>query len=394
MNNTGTLLLFELKKIFSKKLVWIALFSGILLVFALTLTNLSADGKWNYVKEQEKILSQLNGEKIDDKFISDFHNAIEKEIKEHPERYEKIKAYDPGAVYMNAARAAGKMALYDFFDDVMRDRALMPTFTAEDFYEKMRANIIDDSGELGSSGEETEHWLESFDKIEKPIKYGYEQGIINLVSIIIFIGWIVFLNNTVAVSGTFADEKTSKTDALILSSRNGRMSVCVAKLLAGWVTTVIQNVVFFGFSILISVVMFGKPELSAPVQNVIPGSPWNITVGQMMLIFFALSLVSGILNATTNMFFSYFTKSSVATVAIHTVILFAGLFNIPSSIGIVKKLWELKHTTILYYGTFCNTFMYGSLNNIAVAFIACSALTVIAGGVIMLAYRKSQVESR
>ncbi len=394
MNNTGALFLFELKKIFSKKLVWIAMLSGVLLIFALTLTNLSADGKWKYVKEQDKTLSQLNGEKIDGKFISDFQVEIEKEIKEHPEKYENIKAHDPYAVYMNAARETGKMALYDFFDDVVRDRTLIPSITADGFYEKMRANIISDSGNLGSSEAETEHWLKIYDKIEKPLKYAYEQGIINLISIVIFIGWILFINGTVALSGVFADEKINRIDALILSSKNGKASVCKAKILAGCTTTVIQNVVIFGFSMLISVVIFGKFSLNAPIQSVITSSPWNITVGQMLLIVFALSLVSGVLYAMTNMFFSYFTKSSVATIAIHTAILFAGLFNVPASFGIIKKLWELKPTAILHYGTFCNTFMYGPFNNITAALISYFALIIIAGMVVMLAYRKSQIESR
>ena len=68
---------------------------------------------------------------------------------------------------------------------------------------------------------------------------------------------------------------------------------------------------------------------------------------------------------------SHFTKSSVATMVIHTACLFAGLFNIPASASmtLISKLWQLKPTMALYYGTFCNYFRYGSLNNVEVSLI-------------------------
>lgn len=48
----------------------------------------------------------------------------------------------------------------------------------------------------------------------------------------------------------------------------------------------------------------------------------------------------------------------------------------------------------LYYGTFCNTFMYGRLNNVEASFlifIICIALMML---ILNLTYKRSQVASR
>lgn len=394
MNNFFLLYKTEIRKILSRKAVWIAMAISIALVLLVGLTNLSADGHRAYVKRQETLLTELSGTPIDDEFIDAFHKEVEKQIEDHPEIYEKINAYDPGAVYQNAAGAIGKSALYDFLYNVIRDRDKVTTLTADEFYEAMREDVVHDGMEIGSSDEELNTWLEIYDAIPKPMDYSYALAYLNILDVLFIIGWALILNLSIALAGVFADEKTYRTDAMILSSRNGRMPVCAAKLTASITVAVMQSFVLLGLCMGVMFFFYGTTGWNAMIQNVIPSSPWNITIGTMILIYIAFAVLVSILFAMTNILLSHLTQSSVATMAVHAAIIFAGLFNIPGKMGIIAKLWQLRPTMALYYGSFCNTFRYGKMNNVEATFFIYGIVIVIFAITLIMSYRKSQVESR
>lgn len=394
MNNVSVLYKAELRKIFAKKAVWIATVLGLIFILLVSLTNYSSDGMRAYVKYQEETLSAISGQKMNDKFFEEFHNEVEKELEEHPERYEKIYANDPGAVYMNASANVGMEALYDYFYNVIRDRVAVPGMTADEFYESMRYNIERDGLDIGCSKEEIDTWLEIYDSIDKPISYSYAMAYENILDVLFIIGWVLILIIAIALSGVFADEKTYRTDAMILSSKNGRIPVCLVKIAAGITFALLQTILLLGICLGIMFAFYGTTGWNAMIQNVIPSSPWNITIGNMVLIYLGLAILVGTFFAVTNMILSHLTKSAVATMAIHAAIIFVGLFNVPGKLGLIAKLWQLRPTIALHYGTFCNTYMYGVLNNVQISVVLYMGLTILFALILVLSYKKSQVESR
>lgn len=394
MNNMSVLYKAELKKIFSKKAVWIATVLGLIIILLAGFTNLSADGAKAYVKYQEDTLIALSGQEMDAAFFEEYHRLIEKELEEHPERYENIFANDPGAAYMNASANVGMDALYDYFYNVIRDRSMIPGMTEDEFYASMRNDIEHDGLEIGCSREEIDTWLKIYDGIEKPISYSYALAYVNLLDVLFFIGWGLVLIIAIALSGVFADEKTYRTDALVLSTKNGRIPICMVKIAAGVTFAAVQTLLFLGVCFGVMFAFYGVTGWDAMIQNVIPSSPWNITIGIMVLIYVGLAVLVGIFFAVTNMILSHLTKSAVATTAIHAAIVFAGLFNVPTKLGLMAKLWELRPTMALYYGTFCNTYMYGQLNNVQMSVIIYLSLAIIFATILVISYRRSQIESR
>ena len=364
MNNTFSLYKTEIRKILSKKSVWIAMAVSIALVLAVGVINLSAYGRSADVKEQEELLTAISGSTIDDVFLDNFRNEMENKIDENPEFFDMLAAYDPGTVYQNAAGQIGKSALYDYLYDVTRDREKVAAITSDEFYKAMREDIIHDGRVLGSSEAELDTWLEIYDGIEKPMVYSYALAYRNILEVLYIIGWALILNISIALAGIFADEKTFRTDAMILSSKNGRLPVCLAKIAAGSTIAVSEAVILLGLCLGVMFLFFGTTGWNAMIQNVIPSSPWNTTAGTMTLIYFALAVLISILFAMTNALSSLLTKSAVVTMAIHAAAIFAGLFNIPGKAGIIKKYWQLRPTMVLYSGTFCNTFRYGNMNNV------------------------------
>lgn len=394
MNSFGIMYLAEIKKIISKKSVWIAIGVSIVVVLLIGLTNLSADGHKTYVKSQEEKLLKISGKYLDQNFFDSYHDDVNNEINSNWSLYEKINAYDPGAVYQNASAAIGKEALYNFIYNVMRDRDKVAVCNANDFYQAMRENIIRDGRDLGATDEEIDSWIKDFDSIEKPITYSYALGYLNLLDVLFIIGWMIIICTSIALSGVFADEKTNRTDALILSSRNGRAPICIAKILASITISFMQTVILLGGCFGVMLAMYGAFGWNSMIQNVIPSSAWNITIGQMVMIYIGLAIVSSMFFAMTNIMISHITHSAVVTMAIHAAIVFIGLFNVPAKLGTIAKLWQLRPSMPLYYGTFCNTFRYGKMNNVEaslVIYISC----IVAFAIVLIAlYRKCQVESR
>ena len=255
----------------------------------------------------------------------------------------------------------------------------------------MRHDVINDAIDLGVNQNEIDTWLTSYDSIDKPIEYSYALSYTNILDVLFIIGWALIINNSVALSGVFADEKTNKTDALILSARQGGMPICIAKTMASITVSIAQALILLGgcFGVMFSV--YGACGWNSMIQNIIPSSPWNITIGQMVMIYFGLAIVSSIFFAMTNLLISHLTSSAVATMAIHAAIIFAGLFNVPPKLGVISKIWQLRPTMPLYYGTFCNTFMYGRLNNVEASFLVFITSIALMILFLNLTYNRSQI---
>ena len=161
----------EIKKIISKKSVWIALAIGVAFAFLMGLTNLSSEGHISYVKNSRDVLAEIEGREMDETFFDEFQSEVMEELNHNADKYENLMAYDPGAAFMNGADAIGKKSLFDLIYNVVRDRSLVESVNGDDFYEKMREDIIRDGKELGASDEELDVWLSEYDSIEKPMKY-------------------------------------------------------------------------------------------------------------------------------------------------------------------------------------------------------------------------------
>ena len=394
MNNIGTLYIAEIKKVFQKKSVWISLILGICIILVLNMTYVSSDGHIDYVRKQREVLSELSGTPMDEKFFEDYIDEVHREMESNPGLYRPLAAYDPGTAFMNASKAIYRNDVFLGLYDVMRNRADVDNLTADRFYAKMRQNIVDDAGDMRVSDEELNVWLEEFDGIEKPLDYTYALGYYNAINVLYVVGWAVFIVIAISLSGVFADEKTSRTDAVILSTRKGRGPLCTAKILAGISIAVIETLLILGLCILMLLCIYGFKGSGGRIQSIIAASPWDIAIGRMLGIYIILALVTGLLFALSNMLLSHITGSAVVTMAIHTAILFGGLFNVPESTGIVYKFWQLRPTLALYFGTFLNTFRYGPFNNVQCSLLIYFALAAVFAAILTVSYRKSQVESR
>ncbi|MBQ7242052.1 MAG: hypothetical protein IJS35_04625, partial [Firmicutes bacterium] len=140
--------------------------------------------------------------------------------------------------------------------------------------------------------------------------------------------------------------------AVILSAKNGRTPVCLAKLWAGITVAAVEMVLIIGINMAVCLGTYGIGGWNAPLIMIAPYTAWNITVGQAFTLLIWLSLVMSVVFAVFTMFLSRLSGKSMAVIAVQFAIFFICLFSIPNNQGLISRLWEIRPTGFLNIYTF------------------------------------------
>jgi hypothetical protein len=185
---------------------------------------------------------------------------------------------------------------------------------------------------------------------------------------------------------------------MILSTRNGRKPVSLAKLFAGITVGILEMAIVLGVNLAVCLITFGHGGWDAPLLMVIQSTAWDLTVGQGILIFIGLALVLAMVFAAVTMLLSQTLGSSTGVLAVQIGIFLLGIFNIPDSLGIISQLWSIRPTNFLMYYAFSEyrLFSIGShfLNVFQAAGILYPLLIAEAIPITYVSYQRMQVKSR
>ncbi|WP_040949823.1 ABC transporter permease subunit [Gorillibacterium massiliense] len=166
----------------------------------------------------------------------------------------------------------------------------------------------------------------------------------------LFIGLIMVL----ALCSLYSGEAGHRMDALILSSRKGRLPIVRAKLLAGLIFTIGWVTVFFGVSVLASCLPYGFLRWDAPLNSLYlyRTSPYDWTLIQGFLLLYAMTLLGACGLCLFTALISASLKSSLSSLGLAAVLVFLPLFSFP---GILGKWIAFFSTSIM-----SNTSLIGS----------------------------------
>ena len=403
MNNIGTLYLAEIKKIISKKSVWLTLIVGTALVCLVLASNVLfekyeyPDGSKvsgiNFYKHEAEECSKLSGRTIDDKFLDEIRDKISKfalekdylteeqlgQLKKNIDKPARMETED-GFIYENtpmvaldsAAEQLGISDCWYFLQDTLDDNQNVMTCTAEDFNKSFA------------------------DGVDTPMVYTYQQGYDIFIESAWICVWLLFLLITLSLAGIFAYDRQTKMDALIVSSRNGRRPLAAAKLLAGYTVAVIETLVVFGAVLAVCVGIYSGQGWDGPIQMFVPNTSWNASAGQIILTYLAIIFVMGILFASASMMLSGFCGGA-QTLGIQMGVLMIGFFNLPFN-NIISHLWDLRPTTFLTAGILQNNYLFQlgtiQLNCVEMASLLYIIATLAFSIATITTYRKYQVKSR
>lgn len=329
-----TLYKFELRKIISRKIVWIT--GGVLLVGLVIWGIASAvlpqnreysDSSLNgYAanRAEQEAAEQISGRAIDQKLIDEMRPA-----------------YEDFIFNGNYKEALPYLDVYNFIGRTLGTQAGAEILVcdSEAFYEKLNAQL-----EANTPAGLTESI--SFDE---PIVYhGYFDGWRQIADMMKLITCMEIMFIAICLSTVFTVEHTRKTDQVILCTRLWKKKLYAAKTLAGLTVGV-------GFTLLLSLLMFGIIAFLYgfdgydTILQFVLLRPFNLTVGQAALILVGLSFAGAALISIFTMMLSEVTKNSIATIGIITGVLLVTMFimEMPANLKLLSEIWYLLPSNLV-----------------------------------------------
>ncbi|MDD6810960.1 MAG: ABC transporter permease [Lachnospiraceae bacterium] len=366
MTNLRTLYGFEMKKIFKRKMVCIALavmvlvcfFTGISVLFTYYWESETGESLSGYEKimEDKGYAEAFTGRLLDDTMLQEMQ-----------ESYEKYNMYE---------------LIYDYVYDILHDHDKIHTVDAESLYQQREKNVQGIWEELKLTEGEKSFWEEKEKKLSKPFAYGYTEGYMMMLGNIYSLNVFMLMLLAICLVGVFSEEHSRKTDQLILCSKYGRTILYSAKIAAGVTFAFGSAVVFFLTTAIPTFYIYGWEGFCAMIQMELPDCSRNISMGEAVLLLTVIYLIVSILYGIVAMVLSEVMNNSVAAMGLMMgFMMFVMMFEVPTNYRIISQIYELLPIRILAPWQFLEDrlipFMGGYLTNFQFAPICYILISIL-----------------
>ncbi len=348
MKNFRTLVRFELKKILSRKMTWIAFGIVFLTMVALGVFRVMVSHEVNGVrvtayeeemqsKEKQK---QIAGKTVDDELLDDMFVAM-------------ATGEDAFGPYVNLYNDVLRDVCYNALSRGTVEGIKEELGIAEDeelLYTARRQRIESALEEQYLTDGEKDYWREVLAK-EKTVPWTYDYymgGQFVWVAVYTAIVLIAIML-AVCLANLFADEHQKKTDQLVLCSRNGRKVLYMAKITAGMLFTMVSTGLILLAAAISQFIIFGVDGLHAPIQLLIPKSMVQMTFGEMILYTYILAIIASLLYSSIILCCSeVFRNSTVAVVAVVVVLVLVPMIvMVPYEHRILSQIMDLNPINVV-----------------------------------------------
>lgn len=184
-----------------------------------------------------------------------------------------------------------------------------------------------------------------------------------------------------AVAPLYSGEINNRMDALILSSKYGRLRIVMAKLIAGLVVTVSWITLFYGVCVLFSCLPFGFVGSSAPLNSYFEQSPYDLTQLQGLLLKYAITLLAACGLLLFIALISAFSRSSLSSLGLGACVVLLPHFSLP---GIIGKLIEFMPSGVLMSRSLIERYESYNIFDIPVLYMPLAIVSVCGIGMITL----------
>lgn len=403
MRNLQTLYRFELKKILSRKIVWVTIAFMLILTGFITCGQLMGGyyvegkkldttyGVFLKSRETERALTGrvINQQLLDETWdaygkipaVRDIHYTGTEEYWEYAFPYSAIFNFARNAAHMNAADALIWEA-----DEV-------------ELYSMRQAELEDSWDSFHLTEGEKEYWRRQELSVEKPVAYAYKDGWLVLLYNLYTIGLMAQLTIAVCLSNVFTVEQTRKTDQLILCSRCGKGTLYLAKTFAGISFSTGISLLYTIATFALTMAVYGSDGFSAAIQLIYPDCSVPLSVGGVVLICYVLMLIASILTGVFTMVLSEILRSGIGTLSVIGGITILSMYTlIPVRYRVLAQIWNYLPCVIVdiqnmldcrlipFFGTYLTNMQFVSI------------LYFITGGILSVAglkiYQRYQVRAR
>ena len=391
-----TIYLFELKKIYGKKMVWTA--AAVLLalqlagnVVGLFMKNafIDADGNITYQTGYEEDMGvreaaqAISGRKIDESLLSEMRKAYEED--------------GPSVEEMTKERQTYRDVYYYVIN--YTDYETNIDINEEELYQIRRDALDEENQFWGLNEEEIRYWEKQEDKIEKPFVYEYYGGACRFFAYINFLSllWLSIIG--IGLANFFGEEHVRRTDQLILCSKNGKKPLYLAKMAAGITFGIGGTVLFYLVQFLTVLAIYGMSGFDLPLQLYLWMCSFPISLGGAILISFFLSLAAAILSSVFIMLLSELFRNGVAALSVMLgATLFTMFVSLPVRYGLISQLYNFmpmqffNDTAFMDKRLFCIFGKYLTGLQAAPVFYLVSA--IILAGIGYKVYKEYQISGR
>ncbi len=328
MKNFGTLLGYEMKKIWKRPLVWVAVvLCGAVFVCITpipshysdqTFTAVDAEGEeiCRLVTAEEQFRAEMEGSRVlsgrpmDEAF---FRKARE-----------TVPDVDALQLHTEAQRAYFYLIDSSYCGAFYQFSGLM-NGTAEDFY-SFRRRLIEESWNygkeyMGQTDEDIAYWERMEERVKKPFLFQPTQGPARLLEVLTLLTAAVPILVGLCLCELFSQDRRCRTHPVVVSSKWGHNFLFLVKTLAGGVSAMLAVAMVAGAAIAASLFLYGAWGWDGAIQLGIYTTTCclPITMGQGVLILVGLLAVYALVCGALASAVSMWTGSGVAALAASTV---------------------------------------------------------------------------
>ena len=338
MNNFGTLLGFELKKLLINKITILLLVLFALFLFGVTMleyTVISPEDR--FVSERE---AELEGMKLDDELIA--------KVTEEAAQYGSLAEIDGTSLYYHIAhyinRALGTyLTIPDISVSVSAEE-----LNAESFYRNRDAllDYLHDYFQLDET--EKAYWQSRESEITKPFTWHANYGVSAMKANFGMTAALAAITIGTCLSGIFASESRYRTDALIMCTKEGVKNLPVIKILAGEIFSLIVSIILLVSVQLPHILFNGLHGIETACQIIVPFSSYPYTSGKLLVIYTGLFLLAGLLTGAAAILLSRVLNNLIASGGVICLSILLDLFlTLPPRFRVLSQIRFLTPLQVL-----------------------------------------------
>lgn len=313
MNNLGSLLRFEIKKIVAKRSIKV-LFA--VLIFATLLINCwqfmgtteirYLDDSSQVVTEKVSILSAVqterkyalmySGQALDDELIQEMKDFVSEYGFDCMNMY-----WVYHTIYELGLNPEGDMA------------------SEEGIAKQLKAEQESIWDALSLTDSEISEWADKTGKIELPLQIAYTRGYANMIENAHWLNMMLVFFVIIVLCDSFSKDQQTHTRPLLQSSRNGHCSAIIGRIIAGLLVALGAALCVYLLSAIIQFGIHGFDGWSAPIQQVCSDLIWSnlsISAGPAVLLMYGTSIVLLLMMAALTMMLSQFFQNAIVSLAV------------------------------------------------------------------------------
>ncbi len=350
MNNLFTLYGYELKKLMQKKLLWVAfLVCMAAIAFSILfplLGTYSVNGVSVSTNYEQHLIDQayrkaLSGKPINQSLLEETIAAY----KDLPIETDYVLTEE----YQTCARPYSEIFhLIQVWTGMDKETAVKWFPDEAALYATMMGRFQESAINNRLTEAEIIYWQRQADTLVTPIVYQSHEAYRNILETFLSAGFMMLLFAAIALSSSFPDEHTRRTDQLVLCTANGKRQLYWVKLSSGITVGCAGALLMTALTWVMCLCVYGSEGFDAAIQMFYTSYAGNITIGQACLIAYGCLLVTSLLINIFVMFLSELFHSSIAAISITAAMILAGmLVQIPAEYRILGQIWDYLPTCFL-----------------------------------------------